>query len=1328
MLTLYGAWKFIHSRKFSDQASQKVSQFLTKKMGTNLNFTGVEFSLFPLSTTFKDVTILKKSGEDFEIGIVLKELIVTFTYSSFIASELEIDRVTLSNGKINLKVKESDTPDPVLRDISTIEIFKKYNELLSTSPVKLNLVSIENVNLVVNEWSFKANQLLFSPQKLRARIKIDLENILYNHKNENYPKNLADRLKALAILEKEAVLVESFQLVRNVNSLTLSGRLFNKGQFLNSEIKGELVITPESISSELPLLGAEFKEIKGNVNGSFDLKGIIDDPNIELRFDAKDVQTRWVRLKNVNATVFKKNKKIGLAKLEGRNGLEEYSLLKSEIFFDLSDGKFTDFNFQLKVKNAFTNTFLFTIQDTLKTFKGYLSGVIKVSLFSDKAIFSIKEKLLVSDFRLTSSDEKSNILKNQGFYLENTAVVLNKDLSVDINANVLMDNTFLNAKGKITEKNIDIKVLDSRIDLKEFGPIAGLNITGNGPFDLEISGPSSDVDFNFNVDWSNFSLLDINLGKIKSQFTFNVNELKLEIDELVGSYNKSNYEASGGLGFNKANEGIDLKIKFSNALFSDTRKMFNLVFKNIKFPFYPEFSFASTYTIKGGFDVSKLMVEGEIIGSDFKMGLEEAEKINLKFNLSKNILNFKKLKINKARGELNAGLTFNLKNNYLEFMGSAIGLRMRDFFTYRNLNLEYDGDLFVDFNGSGTTNDFSSRVKLRLTNAFIGNLPATSSNAVIYFSTNDVITNASLLAGKIKLDSLLSFKTGIAAIKCSVDTNDLRELFGVLSSHNVNDKKLSGNIKAQLNTQISTGSLGVRRFYLNVDQFNLSRGDLALRIDPSYKNIEVEDGIVKNWDIRLRDNKEYFNVKGTNISNGVINIDHKFALKASLFEILHSQVEKASGVIRGEATVVLDKKINVKKFNLYGVNHAFKIKSLPGFFTNFDYNVINKSGAYEIQKMNGRYGEGDFKIGGKVVLDDLYPSMNLNYSIEKSTIPLFKRSSVLINSIGTLTGTNLPYKLNGRVSFMYGEILDDPAELMKENKVTIDEYKKYLPENIYSGNRGLIDLNMAFDTINPIQIKNNMVEMFAKASGQATGDLSSPELNMRAEIIPSLSKFKFKGHDFALNQGFVEIRDRGKNRLSEIKFSGVSKINDYEMKLDLSGSISNVNIDLSSEPALSKEDLLSLLTLGVTSDISKNLESGERRFVTTVGIGSLLVDQLKINEDLNSSLGLKLSVQPEFKQDESTLIQGKSAMSDGSTSRLKSATKVKVNKQVSKRVDVSLSSTIGGSLEQKQEMNINLNINKNFSLEGVYEVKPTEDENTSNPNSLGADLKWRKSF
>ncbi|MGZ3808629.1 MAG: translocation/assembly module TamB domain-containing protein, partial [Bacteriovorax sp.] len=425
---------------------------------------------------------------------------------------------------------------------------------------------------------------------------------------------------------------------------------------------------------------------------------------------------------------------------------------------------------------------------------------------------------------------------------------------------------------------------------------------------------------------------------------------------------------------------------------------------------------------------------------------------------------------------------------------------------------------------------------------------------------------------------------------------------------------------------------------------------------------------------------------------------------------------------------VMNKKLSVTKLEVRGVKNSLKIKNLPGAITDLEFGIIKKGDLYEISRLVGKYGGGDLKVGGTFIFDDLYPQVNIEYKIERSTIPLFKRSSLLVSSSGTITGTDLPYKLNGKVTLLQGEFLDDPGDFTKDNKVSLDQFKKYLPQMNKAEKRGYLNLNVSFDTANQIVIKNNLAEVYAKGGGQLTGDVLSPEINARVDVIPSVSKFKFKGHDFILSLGYVEIHDRGKTRNSDLKFTGLAKINDYDVKLDISGTIENTSISLSSEPALAQEDLVALLTLGVTSDMSKNLEASERKSVTTVGIGTLIFDQLKINEDLNTSLGLNLSVLPEFKEDESSLIAGKSAVSEGSTSRLKSATKIKIKKPINKKVDVSVSSTVGGSIEQTQEMNINYNINKNFSIEGVYEVRPSEEENNNAPNSIGADIKFRRSF
>lgn len=1263
-----------------------------------------------------------------DVKIEAKELKVAFTYSSFIASELQIDEVNLSEGEVELKIFKKDDKETILRNLKTREIFADYESILSQIPVQLNIVTLNKVHVEVDETALFINSASFSPQRKRARLKADVSNLYVGLDNSEVEDLKISSIQILGSMEKEEWRVDNLKVVQDQTVVEMRGVAFNQDGVLNLNSSGNFKLSPEEVLSYLKTLPADIASIKGLADGKFETTGVIDDPNATVTFNAQNVDTEWIKLKAVSGVVTKKRNLLAIQKLNAVNGSESYTLLRPQNFYDLKVQKFTNFNFNLRLNNAFTDTFLFAVKDSLGTLKGNLTGDVDISLYDDKAVFNIKNKVSIKNFRLTNSDGKNNILKNNGFDLDNSIITINSDYSVGVDIKASMANTRILAKGKISDKGIDITTTDSKIDMKALGPISGIDISGSGPASVKVSGALDDVTFFFNVDWNDFSVVDLNFGKVKADFSLGLKELVLNINSLDGNYNKTNFSATGTLGFDGPKEGMNLKIDFKNSTFSDSRKMLNLVFKNIKLPVDPEFNFAGTFLVKGGYDLNKLVVDGQIRGSDLKVSGEEAEKISLDFSLAKSQLHMKDIKIVKSRGELNANVNINLVTDYIDLSGGTKALRLRDFNFYKNLKLEYDGDLFLDFDGNGTTKDFSSKFKARVANAFIGNMPASSSNAIFYINSNDIVTNASLLGNKIKVDSLMSFNTGIAAIKASIDTNDLREFLGVFSSHNMADKGITGKIKAQLNTQISTGSMGVRKFLLNVDQFNLKRGDINFNIDPRYNTIEVDGGIVKKWDVRLRDGSEFIISKGRNISNGVIALEHRFALKASLLEIAAGQIEKATGRIRGTDLIILDKKLTIKDFSLYGDDHSIKIKGVPGYITNFNFTIIKKGEAFEVTRMNGEYGEGEFKVGGKLTFNTTYPDIALNYQIDRATVPLFKRSNVMVSSNGTLTGSNLPYKLNGKLTIMHGEFLDDPADFMKDDKVTIDEYKKYLPEKNFLGNKAIIDLNVAFDTANPVVIKNNMAEVYIRGNGQVTGDIQAPELNTRLEIVPNVSKFKFKGHDFALSQGYVEIRDRGKNRLSDLKFTGVAKISDYDMKLDLSGSISKVNIDLSSEPALSKEDLLSLLTLGVTSDMSKNLEASERRFVTTVGIGTLLVDQLKINEDLNESLGVKLSVQPEFEENESTLISGKAAMSDGSTSRLKSATKIKINKKINNRVDVSLSSTIGGSLEQKQEMNINLNINKNFSLEGIYEVKPTEDENTTTPNSLGADLKWRKSF
>lgn len=1328
LIILYGGWRFIHSEDFSRNISVKVSSLLTKKFGAKLSFTGVEFRLVPLSTTFKNVTIHRADPLTLDLDLNAEELSVAFTYSSFLSSNLEIDEVHLSRGSVEVKINDKSDDEFDVERLNPSEFFKKYQDLISKLPVRLNLITAKSIDTKIDQSRFFINSLSVTPHRRQIRAKAEIGSLYVVSEDSKSRPIRADSIRTRIMLDKEAWNIEELEVSKNANKAYLNARLINPKGYLLVDGKTKYSGKVEDLLNEIPGIPHEILPIKADVSAGAVISGKITDPELTVEFDAKNASTQWIVLDQVTGKVKKDKKIISLEKLSAKNNKEQYLLKQRHPIFNISTMKFTDFHLKLRLNEAEAGTFLHYVKD-LSDLKFNITGDVDVLLDSHSATFNINDKVVVKKFNLLNSNKGSKpVLSSPGFELSKSKIVINSDETVDINANLLAKNTNLKATGKIGKGKIDVKVSESQIDLNSIGPISGIALKGVGQTHLHIHGPLDLTVFDFDVDWKNFSLLDLNFGHAKAKFSFSLADLKIMISELNGVYGSTQYNAQGSLEF-KNNEGMDLKVNLTQATFKETRQMLGLIFNKIKLPIGPDFNFSSTITLKGGYEVEKLRVDGTIKGSDLKIGDEEADRLSTRLTLANNHLSFRQVKINKARGQLMANVSISLANNYIELNGAAQGMRLNDFNTYRRLNLEYDGDLFLDFDGNGTTDAFNSKFKLRLANAFIGNIPASASNALLYVTADDVVTNASLLGGKIKLDSLTKIKTGLTATKASVDTNDIREILGVFSGHNINEKGITGRVKADLNTQISLKGEGVRKFYLNVADLNLRKGNIDLSVDPRFNKIEVEEGIVKTWDLRFRDGNDFFTSKGKNISNGVIQLDQRFSIKANLLEMASEYVDRAVGTIKGTNSIVLEKNFEIKEFNLGGDNLSMKIRNLPGFLNDLQFSVQKKGEVYELSRLTGRYGEGDIRVSGRFILDDLYPQINLDYRIDRATIPLFKKSNVLISSTGTISGTDLPYRLVGKVFFLHGEFLDDPSDFTKDGKVSIDEYKKYLPQKDLNGKKAFLDMNIAFDITNPLVLKNNMAEVYFKGNGQATGDVLAPEFNTRLEIVPTVSKFKFKGHDFELNQGYVEIRDRGKNRLSDLKFTGVSKINEYEMKLDLSGNISKVNVDLSSEPALSKEDLLSLLTFGVTSDMSKNLEAGERKFVTTVGIGTLLVDQLKINEDLNSTLGLKLSVQPEFKENESALVQGKAAVTDSGTSRLKSATKIKINKQVTNKVDVSLSSTVGGSLEQKQEMNVNFNINKNLSVEGVYEMKPTtESENTNSPNSLGADLKYRWSF
>lgn len=1326
LLTFWGGWTFIHSKKFSEAASKRVSYLLTKKIGAQLSFEGVEFNMFPPSTIFKNVVVTKNDPNKFNIAISLKEFGVYFTYASFLGGNLEIDELLLKDGDVVADILKKDDSDIDWKNLKLDEVFDKYTEYYSKSPVTLNLLKLSNINIQVDKFQGSVNDFVLMPHKKNIRAKLLAKNIKLLHEVEgiNIPK--FDEVEVRVSANRKNIEVEILKVKSGVNSITVNGKLeqVKKLHNLDSTIGWNIDVASLNQIFKKPI--DDLKKTSAIAKGEIKLKGDILNLAANGKLEVINLFSPYINLETASVEFSKKRELIFINSIAAKNKNEKYKMIKGGPLFDLNKKWFVKTHGTFEIENAFTNTFLYAIKDTLDVFKGVVSGRVDVGFDGDKVFFHV-DKGFLKDFKLVFPKAKKPLLQNNGFNLDNLLVTIDGKNNVGIDGNVSMPESLLKIKGVIAPKSIDLIVSDSKINLKSFGPISGIALSGSGPINLTINGPMEDVRFAFDVNWKQFGLLDLNFGEVKSHFTLSLADVMLSIDNLTGKFNETNFDANGWLQFGDKS-GLDLKLNFPGTSFADARAMYQLVFKGMKLPSDLNLKFSTKYRVYGDFDLPNLKIDGAINGRELKVLGEDFDLANFDINLLNQELKLKNIKLKKSRGEVLGYANISLLNGYTELEASGSGMRLSDFNFYKKLNLSYDSDLNIDYDGNGTKDTFSSRLKFKTIEPFIGNMPASNSSGLIYINHDEIIAKVGLLGNKIKMDSIYDFTTSNVTLKSAIDTSDIKEILGIVSSHNISDKKISGQVKASLNTKFNANNLTVNKFLMDIKQFKLKRDDVDLSVDPTKNQIDVENGIVKKWNLSFRDGKEFFNSKGSNTTNNGIICEQNFNIKSNFLELLHPSIERARGVIKGYNTLLIDNKLLFRDFRFSSSNGIVKIKKMPGVINELNYEVVKNGNRFDISRFNGKYGDGDLTVGGSFVFESLFPLVNLDVKLDKSIIPLFKKSNIVLSATGQISGNSFPYNLNAKAIVNRGDIYDDLEDITNQNVVSLDEYSKYLP-NKSDKNSNLLNLNISFDTQNPVLMKNNMLELYAKASGQLTGEFLNPEINTRVDIQPSISKFKFKGHDFILNQGYVEIHDKSKLRSSDLKFVGQTKINEFDIKLDVSGKIEKININFTSEPARSQEDIISLLALGVTNDMSRNLDPNERASIARVGIGSLFLDQLKVNEDLNSSIGVNVSVLPEFQEEESSLVSsGKSAVSDSSSSKLKSATKIKVNKKLTNKIDVSVSSTVGGTIEQKQEMNVNVNVNKNISLEGVYELKSSEEDSANNPTSIGADLKFKWSF
>jgi autotransporter translocation and assembly factor TamB len=137
-----------------------------------------------------------------------------------------------------------------------------------------------------------------------------------------------------------------------------------------------------------------------------------------------------------------------------------------------------------------------------------------------------------------------------------------------------------------------------------------------------------------------------------------------------------------------------------------------------------------------------------------------------------------------------------------------------------------------------------------------------------------------------------------------------------------------------------------------------------------------------------------------------------------------------------------------------------------------------------------------------------------------------------------------------------------------------------------------------------IWIRNNIATIPLDIDLEARGTVERPIIVGR--IFTTGGTFTFQHTPFQVTQGSIDFLDPKQTR-AVIDLKASTRIREYEIDLALSGRADRLDLEMSSDPVLSQSDILSVMTVGRTSEEVSTAGAGS---VATSEAASLLVNEL----------------------------------------------------------------------------------------------------------------------
>lgn len=284
-------------------------------------------------------------------------------------------------------------------------------------------------------------------------------------------------------------------------------------------------------------------------------------------------------------------------------------------------------------------------------------------------------------------------------------------------------------------------------------------------------------------------------------------------------------------------------------------------------------------------------------------------------------------------------------------------------------------------------------------------------------------------------------------------------------------------------------------------------------------------------------------------------------------------------------------------------------------------NILFNPEEINVKDLKGKLDTGSFGLNGNIRHQFFTPQkMDLNFYADALPVEVPDTISLLLNSRIKISGEGENAAAKGKIVLLNGSYYKD---------VKID--LSFL-ENIGKRSRSIsppaeplklpflktIDLKIDVSYREPFLVQNNLAEMEIRPDLSVGGTLNQPVVSGRAKVTEGT--LTFKKRIFTINKGVIDFVNPYKTEMS-IDIESSAEIRDWTINLMVKGTPDNLEFRLSSEPALSDDDILTLLIFGKTRTEFSNGESKGTKSTNEL-LAGLIADTF--SDELKGATGMDI--------------------------------------------------------------------------------------------------------